>query len=377
MSFPLKKIATGFFVSLLIITASSSARSLENRIAADIEDYELDEFSRIEAAFILSGVTDPDSLLYHVNWYNALVEKIRAIPFDPNDRPGSASKVFNYLHATWLRNYQLEATTLLDIVRTKTFNCVSSTILYNLICDDLGWGTEGFETPTHVFTIFNNFTQEVMVENTSPMGFNIMSNLQEYTKYLAHYYPQSDLLKIGLDRLYYHEHQNGRRIDNTELLGLLAYNQAYFARKKKHFERAYDLVMLAQLFNRDSRSNAKLEKSLYYTWGKMLFDKGKVRESFAVLADGTYRYPDDRGLKKNTHAAFYRSLQVFYEDRNWPETEILIEEMLDLDILEDQYRTAVLSLLTRWAAFLSKMNQKKDYERSAELYKELAQGSAD
>lgn len=368
----------GFSLILFIIGASSSliaqaGLSPEARIAEDIKDFELDDFSRIEAAFILSGVTDPDSLQFYIRWYNVLVEKIRALPFNAGDRPGSALMVFNYLHATWLKNYQLEATTLLDIVRSKTFNCVSSTILYNLICENLGWGTEGFETPTHVFTIFNNFTQEIMIENTSPVGFNIMSNLKEYTKYLAHYYPQSDVLKIGLDQLYFHEHENGRRIDNTELLGLLAYNQACFARKKKDFARAYDLIMLAQLFNRDSRSNTRLERSLYYLWGKELFEKGRAREAFAVLADGVYRYPDDSGLVKNTRTAFYRSLQIYYEDRNWNETCVLIEEMLELDIFEDPHRDAVLSLLTRWASFLSKMSQKAEYEQAVALYKELAQ----
>lgn len=350
-----------------------SAQSLETRIAEDITDHDLDEFTRIEAAFILSGVTQPDSLNIYLHWYQTLVEKIRSIPFEPDDRPGSASKVFNYLHATWLQNYQLEATTLRDIVRNKTFNCVSSTILYNLICEDLGWSTEGFETPTHVFTIFNNFTEEVMVENTSPMGFNIMSNLQAYTKYLAHYYPRSEVLKIGLDQLYYHEHRNGRRIDNTELLGLLAYNQAYFARKQKQYARAYDWILLAQLFNRDSRSNTQLEKGLYYTWGKKLFEEGDIREAFEVLADGAYRYPDDSGLVKNTHTAFYRSLQIYYEDRDWQETSLLIREMLELEILDAAYRDAILSLLTRWAAFLSKMNQGKEYEEAVGLYKRLAQ----
>lgn len=364
------------FVSAGFLSAADapSARSLEDRIAEDIADHELDDFTRIEAAFVLSGVTDPDSLNRYMDWYGDLVETIRAIPFEPGDRPGSASKVFNVLHATWLKNYRLEATTLLDIVRTRTFNCVSSTILYNLICEDLGWSTEGFETPTHVFTIFNNFTQELMVENTSPLGFDIVSDLQTYAEYLAHYYSRNELRKIGPDRLHLHELRNGRRIDNTELLGLLAYNQAYFARKRGDYARAYDLVLLAQLFNRDSRSNAKLEKNLYYTWGKTLFERGEVRRAFEVLADGVYRHPDESGLVQNTHAAFARSLQMYYNARDWEETAVLIREMLDLEILDDRHKDALLSLLTRWAAFLSKTQRKEAYEEAVAFYTLLARG---
>ena len=42
-----------------------------------------------------------------------------------------------------------------------------------------------------------------------------------------------------------HENSNGRVINNTELLGLLAYNQAYFAMKREDYEEAYRMVLVA------------------------------------------------------------------------------------------------------------------------------------
>ena len=270
-------------ILLFILLQNNFAQKVS--LEEDISDGYLDDYSKVEAAFILSGVTHPDSMQQYLDWYDQILDKIKSFSFDVNDPMSSAQTVFIYLHNSWLDEYALESTTLADIVQSKEYNCVAATILYNLICEDMQWICEAFETPTHVYTILKNFRQKVIVENTNHMGFNIMKNLKAYSKYLAKYYPQSDVLRIGLDRLYYHENKNGRVINNTELLGLLAYNRAYLARKNKDYKSAYDYVLLAQLFNNDSRSNVRFEIGLYYDWGLQLFNKKNYVESFAVFAD--------------------------------------------------------------------------------------------
>jgi hypothetical protein len=328
----------------LIYSGLAERKSLE----ADIADGYLDDYSKIEAAFILSGVTHPDSLQRYLDWYGQLLAKIKTFPFESGDPVGSAKTVFIYLHATWLKTYALESTTLADIARNKEYNCVAATILYNIICEDLQWSCEAFETPTHVYTIFKNFGQNLIVENTNNMGFDIMSNLKAYSRYLAQFYPESDVLRIGLDKLYYHENSKGRVITNTELLGLLAYNRAYLAKKNNDYKRAYDYVLLAQQFNRDSRSNVNFEMGLYYSWGKQLFLKNDFMTAFTVFADGYYRYPDNKDFLKNTFASFYNGLQLSWQRKSWPECVRLIEEMLALEILQEGDRVNIKQLLNNW-----------------------------
>ena len=323
----------------------------------DIADGYLDEYSKIEAAFILSGISNADSLAGYLDWYNQLLITIRNLHLDYNNPMESARTVFLYLHSAWFKTYAEESTTLIDIVQRNEYNCVSATILYNLICEDLGWSCQAFETPTHVYTIFDHLQYRLMVENTSTMGFDILSNLKAYSQYLARYYSQSEVLRIGLDRLYLHENSKGRVITNSELLGLLAYNRAYLARKNNDFRKAYDLVLLAQQFNRDSRSNIRFEIGLYYNWGKQLYDDQDYGAAFGVFADGYYRYPDNRDFRKNTLIAFYRAMEANWQKKDWPESARLIDEIEELNILQNEDRQNIRQMLMNW---LHDMNRNGD-----------------
>jgi hypothetical protein len=191
------------------------------------------------------------------------------------------------------------------------------------------------------------------------MGFNIMNNLRAYSKYLARYYPQQEILKIGLDRLYYHENSKGRPINNTELLGLLAYNRAYFARQQKDYKTAYDFVMLAQLFNEDSRSNYNFEIGLYYDWGNELFKSKNFSDAFEVFADGYYRYPKNKDFLNNTFVTFYNSLNINWQDKNWIQSKRLIEEMMELNVLASKDRQHITGLLMNWARYFDSLFDQK------------------
>ena len=356
-----------FFCLLLIQTVFAGRRSLEE----DISDGYLDDYSKIEAAFILSGITNPDSLQRYVDWYQQLLAKIKTFPLESSDPVGSAKTVFIYLHATWLKTYALESTTIADIVRQKEYNCVAATILYNIICEDLMWACAAFETPTHVYTIFKEFGNNLIVENTNNMGFDIMKNLKAYSKYLARFYPQSDVLRIGLDRLYYHENSNGRVITNTELLGLLAYNRAYLAKKNSDYKAAYDYVLLAQQFNRDSRSNVQFEIGLYYAWGTQLFNKKDFMSAFTVFADGYYRYPQNHDFLQNTFASFFNGLGASWKTKDWETTMRLINEMLALEILQEKDKNQVKALINQWMLYFNAQKDKESYKQAQEYMEML------
>ncbi|HPI72115.1 MAG TPA: hypothetical protein PK843_16510 [bacterium] len=353
-------------------TNAAGALDLQAKLQQDIEDERLDRFSLIEAAFILSGADTEDSLAVAMNWYRTLLGRIKEYHFDPFDREGSAAKVFGFLHSSWLITYREQATTLLDVIRHKQFNCVAGTILYNLVCADLGWPTEAFETPTHTYTLFSHFARRLMVENTTPMGFNITQNLAEYSRYLLQFYPDHRAAQIGLDRIYAHENSNGRVISNTELLGLLAYNRAYLAAKEEAFDRAYQFVLLAQKFNRDSRSNVDFEINLYHRWGRALFDKGLFYEAFTVLADGFYRYRRESSLAQNCRVALFGALNQYGRHGRWAESQGLLQELRVLNLpMSEEDRQTLRDYMRHWITHFIRTGEREALLSALELLQHL------
>lgn len=338
----------GLFLGIVLFSCRLAFPSeLMLRLETDIEDQYLDEFTKVEASFILSGVDHPDSLFQCVAWYNHLLDTVQKFQFDLRDHIGSANRIFAWLHSHWLRQYERDATTLLDIRNRKCFNCVSGTILFNLLCEDLGWPVEAFETPTHVYTVLNFFPERIMIENTSSMGFNILKNLRAYSEFLLQFYPKDKRFQIGLDRIYAYEQSKGRPIDNTELLGLLAYNRAYFFRKQNEYEKAYRLVLLAQKFNHDSRSNVDFEITLYYQWGKCLADQERWIEAFQVFASGFERHPEISDFGKNTKAIFSKLIDLNVE---WQELRPLSDKILSLNVLSPQELLFLKNYLAKMAS---------------------------
>ena len=348
------------------------ARSLSQQLAEDISDGELDRFSLIEAAFIISGADNPSELERGMSWFRELLNDIESKNLIGFEKVASAERLFLYFHTTWLKDYQEKSTTLLDIMDRRQFNCVSATVLYNLTCDELGLKTHAFETPTHVYTIFSNITETVMVENTTSMGFNIMKNLKSYSQYLKRYYPEQLALKIGLDRLYYHENSQGREINNTELLGLICYNLSIFHFEKQRYESAYQYVELAQRFNQDSRSNRKFEMRLYYVWGKQLFETRDYFGAFTVTADAYYRYPDNSDFKQNCRLAFKKALHGLWQNKDWQKSMQLMLEMDALAIRSDEESAFQQQLLHNWIALFKADNQRSSAREAMQLLKNFS-----
>ena len=355
------------FLIYLLIPIIGFSQNLSQRLILDIEDGQLDNFTTIEAAFIVSGANNQAKLSQGLKWFNKLISDIKENNIMEYEKVASAERLFYYFHTIWLKQYKKKATTLFDIIDRKEYNCVAATVLYNLTCDRLGITTHAFETPTHVYTIFSNFSERVMVENTTSIGFNIIKNLDAYSKYLLQYYPDKQSLKIGLDRIYYYENSQGREINNTELLGLICYNLALFNTEKKNYDQAYQYVELAQLFNEDSRSNIRFEKQLYYRWGQQLFKQKKYFQAFEITADAYYRYPDNSDFKNNCRLTYNKALLNLWNSKDWDKSERIVLEMDDLEIRSSRETDYQKKILSDWIRFLSAQNRREQALRAIEL----------
>jgi hypothetical protein len=79
-------------------------------------------------------------------------------------------------------------------------------------------------------------------------------------------------------------------------------------------------------------------------------------EAFTVFADGYYRYPDNEDFLNNTFVAFYKSLEMNWYKRDWPESARLIEEMNILEVYKEEDYNKLRQILLNWYHYFSKQN---------------------
>lgn len=145
----------------------------EQKVAHELSRGNLTSFSLVDAGLIASGATTEEQLSRYRSKYQVLVQKIRlALPGIGGTTHNRAKKIFDLMFEHAMKAYQSEQTTLLEIFDEGYFNCVSATLLYNLLCDEFGITTRVAVVPAHVYSQINNGTAWIDAETTSSAGFN-------------------------------------------------------------------------------------------------------------------------------------------------------------------------------------------------------------
>ena len=83
-----------------------------------------------------------------------------------------AEEALSFLHGKVLRSYDLDATTMGDILDSGRFNCVSSAVLYLIAMRSIGIEAAGVKTTDHAFCLVRVGKREIDVETTNPYGFD-------------------------------------------------------------------------------------------------------------------------------------------------------------------------------------------------------------
>jgi hypothetical protein len=83
-----------------------------------------------------------------------------------------AEFILNYMHKNVLKSYSLYQTRLDTLLSNGRYNCVSSAVLYVILCKSAGINTSGVMTKDHAFAMVHINGQDVDVETTNPYGFD-------------------------------------------------------------------------------------------------------------------------------------------------------------------------------------------------------------
>lgn len=165
----------------------SNATGLERKLFADAQDGQLDDYSMIDAAFVASGLPDGEALALYRKKYKSLLSGARRLANREATDYARAKAVFKYLHKKTLRTYGLHSVDMVGLFSRGDYNCVSATVLFNALLEDINLESWGVLVPSHAYSIVLIDGREVEVETTSPNGFDPARTDEAYRQLLKQY----------------------------------------------------------------------------------------------------------------------------------------------------------------------------------------------
>ncbi|MFH1529630.1 MAG: hypothetical protein ABIK09_02725 [Pseudomonadota bacterium] len=179
----------------------------EKALLADMADGSLDDMNLVEAGLVASGVVWTEDLGRFRPRVEGLVDAARAAAGEGANRD-RARRVFEWLHQEILVRYEVHGVDLPGVLNDGRYNCVSATLLYNGLLEELGIRSAAVLVPSHVYSVVRAGDRWIEVETTSPKGFSPARTLDEYKRFL-------EARNLGGEAV---RHQGGDAVENTALI---------------------------------------------------------------------------------------------------------------------------------------------------------------
>lgn len=187
-------------------------------------------------------------------WIGPLV---RTLPSVRADR-ARAEQLLVALHRKGgpLGRYDMRATTLKDILQSRRYNCVSASVLYNLIAHRVGLAVGAQLLPTHARSLLSaqreGRLERVVIETTSEAGFD--PSPEEEAAILD----QVAAARSGGGRALVSE--DGVVVSSRVLVGTIYVNRASIAQERGDYELAERLFARGEVFVADRRMGRLLRE---------------------------------------------------------------------------------------------------------------------
>ena len=270
---------------------------VENNLFEDAGDGKLDKFSFAEASLVASGVTSRRQRKSYLRQIDDLEKKFRKTIAGELPVDKKARALLLWLHqGAFKGGYRYHQTRVSTVLENRTYNCVSSAAVYNVLGRRLGLDLRGIEVPTHAFSILYDSGRHFDVETTSRHGFAPKRNsavLKELRdKNGLHYIP---------DR---YRHLR-REINDLGIVALIYYNRGVGLSRKKQYAAALVAYFGALSLDREFASAVKGVLGVLTNWSLHLARSRDYEQSLRVVKVGLQLAPEDARLRNN-HIALWQ-----------------------------------------------------------------------
>ncbi|MDR2168639.1 MAG: hypothetical protein LBP59_00675 [Planctomycetaceae bacterium] len=144
---------------------------VEKALLKDAQDGKWDNFDLFRAAIIAEGERNPAKINNYESKLDAILQKTK----NNNPIPDEIfiRNLFEALHGEMMYKYDINCTNVSNVFETGKFNCVSATVLFNVLGEKANLKIHAIEMPEHVLSRMNFQNKQIDVETTCPKWFRI------------------------------------------------------------------------------------------------------------------------------------------------------------------------------------------------------------
>jgi hypothetical protein len=333
----LKPPVTAFLIFFTALTTVYSQNTAFPRLTPDpkaLEYYRLgknDGYSWTALAEI-SLWASGDTSISNLEKIRAAADSIQKAADLPNSNKDRAEFILMFMHKNILKSYSLYQTRIDTMLSTGRYNCVSSAVLYMILCQSLGINAKGVMTKDHAFITIPMGDTDIDVETTNAYGFD-PGNRKEF-------HDQFGKL-TGFAYVPAHNYRDRQTISQIELVSLILNNRIVDYERQNLFADSVPVAIdRAALLagNPLTIDSIKETQGTIFTdprkdlmdrlfnFGAMLLRAGKEEESLRWAAAASPVYPDEKRWQEFIMAAVNNHMLRLINSNKQAEARLFIDE---------------------------------------------------
>lgn len=252
------------------------------------------------------------------------VADLRSSPDLPAAARERAEYILAFMHKNFLKSYSLNQTRVDTLLSGGRYNCVSSAVLYTILCMSAGLDVSGVMTKDHAFATVRTGGESIDVETTNPYGFDPGSRRE--------FHDQFGTL-TGFAYVPARNYRDRETITSIELVSLILSNLISDLETRSRFAEAIPLavdraallsgsVLAANSGATVNQNSADAAAPFFeeprrdlmnrlFNYGAFLLKSGKEEECLRWAAFASPRYPEEARWQEFILAAANNRVQKF------------------------------------------------------------------
>jgi len=273
----------------------------------------------------------------------AAVETLNNSPTNPEAAQQAAQQALKeraefilvFMHKNLLKSYLLNQTRIGTMLSNGRFNCVSSAVLYMILCRSAGLYAQGVMTKDHAFTTLRIGESDIDVETTNPYGFD-PGNRKEFSDQFGRV--------TGFSYVPARNYRDRQTISQIELISLILNNRIAELESRGNYADAVPVAVdrAALLMGNVSSVRPDATEKSYgpifenpfkdlmdrlFNYGANLLKAGREKDCLAWAVAASSVYPDESRWQEfilaaaNNHIMRYIKAGKITDAKNFLEDE--------------------------------------------------------